>query len=390
MPSLQPDPSQFTLREVTDLDTVHYTRRQNAASWKGQLSEQDYVTRELVLGKAKIAANLLKVFVLTAADDDEPLLSVELLIRPAWKYVYDNGHSVRKDVLSGCIGGVFTYPQNRGKGIGKIMIDKLVVAAKESYLGPDGYLFLYSEIGDYYAKNGFRSCGVDIMNIPVGNETSLVPYELLKYHTFAPILDKYAVEVDAQLADKTAHDKKTRVLTVPSGDLVDWFHIRSKYIAFKLHHEKSEEPFDFHRATYEEIVQKFTTFEPHHFGLKIENKGSIIWTYDWTNKTENYVTVLKIVVDPTAANHDSVAIDLLQSLRHHLVSSLPDQTTSKIIVWESEVSACVKQFLVQKWNTKAGIENSSRSAINLCNEKEQNLLITGDLVWEENNKLPWF
>lgn len=400
MPSLQPDPSQYTLRQITDLETIHYTRQQNAASWKGQLSEQDYVTREMVLGKSKITSDKLKVFILTSTNDNEPLLSVELLVRPAWKFVYDEttGKSVRKQILNGCIGGVFTYPKNRGKGLGKIMIDKLVSAAKEQYVGPDGYMFLYSEIGEYYTKNGFRSFGIDLMNIPMGEIDDTVgltsEYELLNYHTFSPLLEMYAKQVDTELSLKTTEDKITRVSIVPSGDLIDWFHIRSKYISYKLHYEKfDKKTIDFHSATYEDIVEKFNTIDPQQFGLKISENGklvgAIVWTYDWTSKSENYCTVLKIIIVP-GNDVDSSTIKLLDCMRHHLKGSLENQTSTKIVVWECEVSAAVKQFLVDKWNTKTGIENSSRSALTLCDDKEQDLMMNNKLIWEGNDKLPWF
>ena len=400
MPSLQPDPSQYTLRQITDLETIHFTHQQNAASWKGQLSEQDYVTREMVLGKSKITADKLKVFVLTSSNDNEPLLSVELLVRPAWKFVYDEttGKSVRKQILCGCIGGVFTYPKNRGKGLGKIMTDKLVSAAKDQYLGPDGYIFLYSEIGEYYTKNGFKSFGIDLMNIPVGEIDDIVAlsseYELINYHTFAPLLEMYAKQVDTELSLKTIQDKTTRVSIVPSGDLVDWFHVRSKYISYKLHYEKfDEKPFDFHTATYEDIVEKFNTIEPQKFGLKISENGklvgAIIWTYDWTSKSENYCTVLKTIIVP-GNDVDSTTIKLLECMRHHLKGSLENQTSTKIVMWECEVSAAVKEFLADKWSTKTGIENSSRSALRLCDDKEQDLMMNNKLIWEGNDKLPWF
>ena len=60
----------------------------------------------------------------------------------------------QEDILSGCIGGVYTYPQHRGNGYARIMVDKLVVEAKE-LVGPLGFVFLYSEIGEYYFKMDF-------------------------------------------------------------------------------------------------------------------------------------------------------------------------------------------------------------------------------------------
>jgi hypothetical protein len=140
-------------------------------------------------------------------------------------------------------------------------------------------------------------------------------------------------------------------------------------------------------------VEKFNTIDPQQFGLKISENGklvgAIVWTYDWTSKSENYCTVLKIIIVP-GNDVDSNTIKLLECMRHHLKGSLENQTSTKIVVWECEVSAAVKQFLVDKWNTKTGIENSSRSALALCDDKEQDLMMNNKLIWEGNDKLPWF
>ncbi|EMG47043.1 hypothetical protein G210_2681, partial [Candida maltosa Xu316] len=64
--------------------------------------------------------------------------------------------------------------------------------------------------------------------------------------------------------------------------------------------------------------------------------------------------------------------------------------TSKIVIWESEISTHVKQFLVNDWKSKAGIDNPSRSAVLMNNAEDDQELRRGNVIWEGNNKLPWF
>ena len=56
-------PDNYNLVHITDRDLLDFTRSQNGASWRGVLSLQQYITREVVLAKSK-AVKKLMVFVL--------------------------------------------------------------------------------------------------------------------------------------------------------------------------------------------------------------------------------------------------------------------------------------------------------------------------------------
>ncbi|EMG47051.1 hypothetical protein G210_2673, partial [Candida maltosa Xu316] len=47
-------------------------------------------------------------------------------------------------------------------------------------------------------------------------------------------------------------------------------------------------------------------------------------------------------------------------------------------------------FLVNDWKSKAGIDNPSRSAVLMNNAEDDQELRRGNVIWEGNNKLPWF
>lgn len=54
-----PDQEQLELVHLTDQELIDFTRLQNAQAWKGTLSIKDYVLREQVLGKSKMATTPL-------------------------------------------------------------------------------------------------------------------------------------------------------------------------------------------------------------------------------------------------------------------------------------------------------------------------------------------
>jgi len=342
---------------------------------------------------------------------EDKLCSVELLIRQSWKFTWDKETDkvVKKNILSACIGGVFTYSEHRGKGLAKIMIDKVVELSKSQYVGPDGFTFLYSEVGEYYTRNGFRSFGVPLLNFPLsqtGQDYDAIvkqdedDVQLIKYHDFQELMEVYNKQFETEMINKTKKDHKTRVSIDPSLDFIDWFHLRAKFISHKLfHHHLNIDS----SLPYDELIEKFQAIDPTNFGIQIKTKlgqliGFISWTYDWnlikTNKYENYVTVLKIVTMPQFDN-SKYSIKLFRLMKSYLeqMNATNDEVLGnfvKIIIWESEISSEVKEHLIKGFKGTDGIENGSRSAILINNDKEDKLLATGELIWENNTKLPWF
>lgn len=406
----------YRLVNITDEDLVNFTRVQNSQSWKGQLSLENYVERESVLGKCKITlsnTNRLLVFMLEdTKNPEDKLCSVELLIRQAWKFVWDKESDkvVKKNVLSACVGGVFTYADHRGKGLAKIMIDKVVELCKNQYVGRDGFTFLYSEVGEYYTRNGFRSFGVPLLSFPLsktGDDYDAIvkqdedAVELVKHHGFEELMQTYNKQFELDMINKTKIDRKTRVTINPSLDFIDWFHLRAKFISHKLFNRHVQID---STLLYDHLIEEFQKIDPTYFGIQLKtNEGQLIgfisWTYDWnlipeTDNYENTITILKIVVLPQFDDfkYSTKLFKLMKAYIEHLNTINKEGLGNfvKIILWESEISPKVKKLLLADHKATAGIENSSRSAILINNDKENKLLETEDLVWENNTKLPWF
>ena len=71
--------------------------------------------------------------------------------------------------------------------------------------------------------------------------------------------------------------------------------------------------------------------------------------------------------------------------------NLKTEATVKLVtIWESEFNSDVRDFFAQNFDASTGLDNSSKSAILMNDNKEDKLLREGKLVWENNTKLPWF
>lgn len=414
MPSLATRPTRsmddFVLTQVHDSETKAFTRSKNADSWKSQLSVEEYVMREHVLGLSKMASlggHELMVFIMTKKDEpDVPLCSCELLVRKAYRYTKTDTGVERRDVMSGCIGAVFTYKEHRAKGYASVMIDHLVKTAKSPLvLGEDGFIFLYSEVGEYYTRNGFKSFHVPLAKFAIQqiDRFELPPnVELIKFHEFERDFKEYSKDLDAKIRQSVSEDGIERITTASNEHYVDWFHLRVKYIAHKLF-DKNKSDWDFSSETIESLATKFKDTKPEYFGLRLfcpnsgTYKGFIVWTYDYEfneeeNKFHNYVTVIKKFVAPEY-NEDETTLELFLLMTKFLGSKHEGHQMSnmeQVKLWESEVSPSVMDSIKQMYGAKGGLENGSRSAI-LINRKEDDIKMReGKIVWEDNTKLLWF
>lgn len=379
-------PSDYTLVRLREQDAIDQTRVHNAAAWKTPLSTQDYVAREALLGRCPMTRDLY-VFALQRLALAEFVSLVEICLRPAVKY-RKGPHGVEKrTVASAVIGAVYTYEPHRGAGLAAIMMDKLV-AELPRHIGGDGLVFLYSEIGDYYARNGFHAVPVPLLSVPVarGSEPVDAQMQLLKFGDFAPLMDTYRAHADRLWLSRVAVDGRTRVALEPSAHMVDWFHLRANFVQLRLFGSTGLP--DVRSEPYEALVAQLPNDMC--FGLRWELPSSvafIVWTIDFTSRKTAKATVIKLHVD-AAEDYEPRALALVENMRRYLAAFAPC-CVEKIVLWELE-APLLCSHLVKKYRAERGLENGSRSAAMLMDAAEDAQFRRGDLVWEENTKLPWF
>ncbi|KAF3985141.1 hypothetical protein FT663_05418 [Candidozyma haemuli var. vulneris] len=402
---------EYYLDRLHDSPSINHTRTKNAQAWKNLLPEQEYVEREFLLSKAKITSskvNRLCVFALKNKSSGSVVSSMELLIRQAWRFKKENGAVSMIPVLSGCIGAVYTYPEYRGNGFAAMMVKKCMDEVRcDEYLGTNGFTFLYSEIGEYYANHGFKSFEVPLTNIPLSpsNEPLKLPpgASLVEYHNFGYLFAHYRDHFAAQMRSKVNEDGIERISVVPTADFVDWFHLRAKFLSTRIFGHDSAK-FDVWNDSYEHIVGQFEDVEPKHFGIRLDcpetgkHIGFIVWTYDYDYSKEeqhfhNHATVLKIHVNTPDFDRDTYTAQLVDLAKRYLESphkADPLKNFTSLIVWESELSNHTQHEFVKKYGADSHLENSSRSAIMYNNDADDDKLKSGNMVWENNTKLPWF
>lgn len=401
----------YFLTQVHDLSLKEFTRIQNAVAWRKNLSTEDYVLREHILGLSTMITmegHELMVFIMTAKHaPDVPLCSCELLVRNGYRYVQPNGKVERRSVKSGCIGAVFTPEKHRGRGLAQIMIDLLVAFAKSpKVLGEDGFIFMYSEVGEYYTRNGFKSVPVALVKCPfvsTGDEYIVPPnVELIKFHQFGEVFKAYQEQFNEEMCAKVAADGIERVSVAGNELYVDWFHLRAKYLGVKLFGTDLSS-WDFANATLDFLAEKFSTTQPQYFGLKLTSadsarlRGFIVWTYDYDYDTEkkkfhNYVTVIKNFVANGNDKH-ATTVELFKHMKQYLEAHHDEPQLlnfEQLKIWESDVPDSFSEWLVTEYGAKKGINNPSRSALLLNRKEDDQKFKEGKLIWEENTKLPWF
>lgn len=374
--------SQFTLLELQDQDKIDFTRLHCSQAWKGILSTKDYILREYVLSNSEMGRPYAVFMLINGAD--ERLCSCEVVFREGHRI--DKKGKISAKVAS--IGAVFTYTEHRRKGYAKIMLDKVVEKLQQMKID---FSILHSEVGEYYSNFDYVSFHVPVFQKQLGdkpqtfqdfrdeykyNKDSL---RLVGYHEFKPLIELYNKHTFKRIENQ--EDNKTRVTIDINEHIIDWFHLRAKYVHYQTFNEEKPE-IDFSDPKH--TVEVFKHLQPEKFGmvLEVDNQivGYVIWTYDWV-ESHNYVTILNLFTIP---GHEDKKGKLLGYLEDYLalINSQTSHKFTQLKVWGSEVSNDV--FKGEE------IVNSSLSAIRMFDPEDQKKLKNGELLWENNSKLSWY
>lgn len=378
----------YVLEELTDPLLIDYTRERNSEVWRGDLDKYQYVTAKYALLQTDITSsypNRMVVFAMIDKNTGSIVSSIELLIRKSWRFSRNSNGSVWKEaILSGCVAGVFTFPENRRQGLATLMVGKLVNKAKE-YIG-DGFMTLYSEVGEFYARNGFKSYHVPLVRVEINKQSpNALKVELIKYHQFEGLMEQYREEFLLEMEQNVLNDGVQRVFVDPTSSILDWFHLRSKYWHMYLFGTANVDPYS---QNYEEQVREFSKHEPGYFGLKVMDstniKGFIVW-YNEYGKTEHKSIVLKLHVF-AGYDKDETAKELLDAMKGYYSEDRPQHRQFNTIeLWVSELSERLLGIL--KDDGAKVVENPDLSAILVM--EDHNRLENGEIIWADNTKLPW-
>lgn len=199
---------------ILDMDVIKERTLANYEIWGTPLSNEGYLTKTFINGFHDNYMDKDHWYYYGLKNKEGVYeSSLEVLVRDAW--VRDADGDV-KIIQSGVIGSVYTDEQFRGKNNIKYLLDGL-----HDTLKIDAF-FLYSELGTYYEKFGYRS-----LNVPVWKMSPAADPEVddSLYIDSVDQIESIASMMKQKLNDSL--DKNTFCL-VPSTEIFNWYNNRSR------------------------------------------------------------------------------------------------------------------------------------------------------------------
>lgn len=394
--TILPNSDSLVFRETTDPEVIKYTHFQNGNNWKGELSLEEYVQREAVLGKSEIGQKGkstetikrfpeghewvgLKYFILENLEvnsekvTDRIVSSCEILGRLG-SCVYPG--SKVEPCLVATIGGVYTSPENRGKGYARQMIEALndhLDGVRDAPNSPDliknMVVILYSEVGEYYSNMGFKS-----EHVPLHIVTQLDEIEKRYCHQGTiegRELGFGGYEELVALQDKafSRNLEKVRklnpykfIFTVSADiDLYKWFAHRDLFIMKKTNR-----------------MQKDLKF-----GFALSDNSHIIWHHNWSGDS---LIIVKVFMEEGKPDAQLTLCKLITMA----VKETKKTGLKSLVFWDQEIE--IKQFpelqkelLEKEHESNVYAKNSSLSAF-----RPPKGFGVDNVIWDNNTKFCWF
>lgn len=342
---------------------------QSSEIWRDQLTREQYVERDDYLTPCKLYNFFDKTdptgiyyFVMKNLSIQKPedcdeitlltyniVCSCELVVRKSWRFT----QGVQQDVLSGCIGSVYTLSQHRSKGYALFLMAEVEKESAE-IMGLNGFLSLYSEVDRYYEKFGYHSYPVDVVEFgPISGDDTKV--KALGYREFDSLILDYKTRLSAYLSRKQANHM---VSIVPTPEMIEWHHIRSRYISKTLY-DKFPQNFGF------QIDKSFTIFS-HDYG----DNFLVVHIIYATNFHQLSILLRELAKEANRTGFEGV---------HIWESQLVDYRLEEM---EADEISQVKLYIENDLKGNYGVTNGSLSSLKM---------LDGSFTeWGANHKWPWF
>lgn len=386
---------------VDDPEVIRFTHLQNGSTWSGEyLSREEYADREHILGQSELgqlhksgdhidrfednAKHLgIKYFVLKdltlpeTSKTSQIVASCETMNRVGWVMV--PGSEEITPVLTACVGGVFTLKHHRGRGYAKKMIDQLNhMYDSLSESSDDPFLKymtidLYSEVDEYYSRNGFVSYHVPVYEIhqlaaletrycDALGQANKSPVRTLGYNDYEDLVELQRQQFRKQMVEY--NDGSKFLFTVkPTLETYMWFEDRDIFVSKKFHEEK-----------------------PIRFGAALSDGSHIVWHHSWTSHS---LYIIKVYI---ATGETQNADNALASLLKEAVKECHLTKLTYLEFWQDEIPP--ETFPVF-YSTLRQVEsghnlskvNHSLSAIRLSPSCQK---YKDEYLWLNNTKYCWF
>lgn len=365
--------SNLKLELVTDQEIIDYTTSQSSDTWKGRLSVEEYVQKQYHTTNSALASQDPKkftgLFVFVFKNLDLPdtdkfsqiVSSCETMNRMA--YIVKDGEI--KELVAPCIGSVYCIPDHRKRGYTAKMIDALNRYWEER-LPNESFMFLYSEIGEYYSRVGYKSFEVPVHKIKFKDNfqptESKEPNQFLRYEQYGDLISKFGENLREDLLKQSQNETKVIYSASPYLSQFTWFHIRDIYDASKIRKDV-ENPMG------------------NNFGAMLDEDNYVIWNHEWNGHGLAFV---KLQV---------TSLENLKTLFQISAKECKEFQLEELYFWNTTIPepfrAKFREYLqnLGESSTEFDLENGSVSAIRPLDEKIRDDV---DYIWEQNEKWCWF
>lgn len=319
----------------------------------------------------------------------------EILIRDSW--IANNGKLI--DCKSAVIGSVYTVEKFRGKGNASLMINELNLKMKQFLKNEFDTAFLYSEVGEYYSKFGYKSFNKPVIEIDLSINNQFNLNNNFKYNPlfmdFNEISSDYFNRMKELVINQSILKKGNHFMLKPNIKIFEWFANRARVNYWAINHPLVPAPYGIEQERsnnnnnnkVNEILNIITGFT-----IKDEqNRLNYIIFYPQFHSNDCYILLMH-------SDRKENAIKLIKLV----INQCKKWGMKKIYGWETDIGDY--NNIGDQENTNSflsflkdnGINyhiketNSSLSAIQFLNKDSNNDNNKIPTYWDGNGKWCWF
>ncbi|OWB60234.1 hypothetical protein B5S31_g809 [[Candida] boidinii] len=456
------DTDNFQLELTLNPKIYSHCQGRNYETWGIGLTNEQYLEREVVSYQGpmcKASRDFLKdregvlywvlrdKTIVKKDTDDEDIYNIvcacETLGRKS--IVHDpNGNEgkgqIHKDILSTVIGSVYTFPEFRKRGYASNMFVQLIKKMEEYLYEANSsdlnFSYLYSEVGEYYSRFGYKSFHIPLLEFKIPEQESdittasetLIPIdqvndhlensEILQFGGFEELMETYTKKFENAFKESVnGNEDKYIVATYPNARINDWFHRRGIHTYFCRNFQDGEGINDEEETEIRKLSKELV------FGLKLKSNPDNFLVYHQdvasnelvillvnSDSNENYIKLIQDTIRLSSISHkiNKHKIKKVKVWITELITDFSDRLSFKQKLEdfeafkEDEINLKLNnnKQLIDLYNSlksKGSIEfellgnTESLSAIRFLDDKLNEQTIKNDsLIWSFNSKWTWF
>ncbi|KAI1109211.1 hypothetical protein F5Y14DRAFT_41482 [Nemania sp. NC0429] len=328
----------ITFGEATPEQLVS-CRKLAGAEFGTPLAEEDYIEQEQYLGqKPLVKDGGWRVWCLSPTNDRSEVLATCKTIPRELLVSRVSGTGSHKAY---CIASVVTNPRYRGHGLAS----RLLELVAEWLDGPGDAVasILYSSIGDFYHRRGWRKIPASLASLSWPDDFSssqdrgqLPETRTLSGMEVPKLCDRDVGDVECQLTELVPGPDESHLCVLPSTNIITWLHSRSDFIGTKL------------RGT-----------PPNGYGSICDEADTWLYWYHDFRKQQLDIQRVRLPTVATKLQSAALAAMLLDAVQEARVWNF-----TKIILWDSSPELLgAMSLLQQEFRIKSEIEANRQKSV---------------------------